>query len=761
LVVSLAASAAYVDYWATNFTTSKKFNYRMRQSLDIGWKFYKGTPSGTPYQTAYSDASWHNADVPHPFDEYTVTPTQFGYDGDAWYRKTFTLPDTSAGKKVLIEFEAVMQTADVYVNGQHVGLHDNSGYTEFMFDITPYVNRTGPNVLAVKANNHNVDSIPPGTAPDYCMYGGIYRDVWLYETDSVHIPLWKQYISTPTVSTGSASVKVVTTVANDKKQAQTCTVTYVILDSTGAQVATQSAQQSVPAGGTSVFTMNSTISSPKLWSVSSPYLYKVYTTVSVGGAIIDDFWERFGVRTIVWSTTNGLLLNGARVQVIGINLHQDFGWVQNAVPTSRHYKIIEELKDAGFNAMRGSHYPRDPSFYDACDELGMLLIFEAPSSGWDKPVYPAGFWTRQINNWRTMVISAYNHPCIIGFGYFNEPNDANDAFTPYFTQMKQFADSIDPGLPRYVANYRVQFARVLALCSFFGANYYAPTFNPAVPVMNTEYIGNASAWRGDSAGEESWSQLAWTTYMQYYNQQPRIAGSFLWCLMDYWPNGAKGYVDRCHVPKRGYYMFRKNLTGKADDNFVTGTATKISLEPDLTDLRADGSDFSRIVVALRNNSGQCINSNKSVTLSFSGTSAILCGPTTITTIAGKLGVVVRASETAGATRIIATSSGLASDTITITTHAVDEAPVIASRPIGISTIKKLTPYTIAISRSGIVVDKLPAGAMIRVYTIQGSVVALLGSDSHVRLHMTIAPGVYFSRLEENGVCLNVRKNVVR
>jgi hypothetical protein len=764
LACSFASSAAYVDYWATNFTTSKKFNYRVRQSFDMGWKFYKGTPSGTPYQTTYSDASWHNADVPHSFDEYTVAPDNGYYDGDAWYRKTFTLPDTSAGKKVVIEFEGVMQTADVYVNGQFVGRHDNSGYTEFMFDITAFVNRTGTNVIAVKDNNHNVDSIPPGISPDYCLHGGIYRDVWLWETDSVHVPLWKQYVSTPTVSTSSAAVKVVTTLANDKKQAQTCTVTYVILDSTGAQVATQSAQQSVPAGGTSVFTMNSTISSPKLWSTTTPYLYKVYTTVSVGGVIIDDFWERFGARTITWSNTNGLLINGTRVQVIGTCLHQDFGWVQNAVPTSRYYKIIEEIKDAGFNAYRCSHYPRDPSFYDACDETGMIIVFETPSSGWGKSSYPAGFWTRSINCWREMVVQAYNHPCIIGFGYMNEPYQDQQDFSPYFAQEKQFADSIDPNLPKYYANCNCyDRAGAQNLCTFFGANYWAPTSvaGVTVPVMTTEYIGFATAVRGDQANEDNWGAQAWSSYQQWLGDGPRDAGSFLWCMMDYKPGDTRGYVDRCHVPKRGWYLLRKNLTGKADDNYVTGTATMVSLEPDLTDLRADGSDFSRIVVALRNASGQCINSNKSVTLSLSGTGAVLCGPTTITTIAGKLGVVVHASETAGTTKIIATSSGLASDTITLTTHALNENPVIALRPIGINTIKKMATYHFAISRYGIIADRIPAGALLKVYNTLGSVVATLGGNLPSHIRTSIAPGIYFSRLEENGVCLNTRVNVVR
>ena len=761
---AFSASSAYVDYWAANFTTSKKFSYRVRQSLDVGWKFYKGTPSGTPYQTAYNDASWHAADVPHTFDEYTIAPDQGYYHGDGWYRKSFTLPDTTKGKKVFIEFEGVMLTAQVWVIGQFAGVNDNSGYTEFQLDITGLVNRTGTNVLTVKANNQGEDSIPPGAAPDYEFYGGIYRDVWLWETDSVHVPLWKQYVSTPAATASSATVNVNTTVQNDKNQAQTCTVSYIIFDSSGAQKATQSSQQSVPAGGTAKFAMSSAIASPTLWSPSHPYLYKVYTTVSAGGKVVDDFWERFGARTLTWSATNGFLLNGQRIQVRGANLHQDYGWVQNAVPTSRHYMNLQEIKGMGFNAMRASHYPRDPSFYDACDEMGVLLVFEMPSSGYGHSSYPAAFWTRAINCYREMIPQAYNHPCIIGFGYFNEPYQNQSDFSPYFAQMKAFADSIDPNLPKYYADCNCyDRAGAANLCTFFGSNYWAPSSIAGVtlPNMNTEYIGFAAAARGDTLGENAWSDSAWAQFSYYENQQPRVAGSFLWCLMDYHPGDKRGYMDRCHVPKRGYYMFRKNLTNVADDNCIPGTATRVSLEPDLTDLRADGSDFSRIVVAIRNDAGKCIYSGASVTLKLTGTSALLCGPATITEIAGKLGIVVRAGEIAGATEIVASSSGLKSDSIAITTHALNENTTAAHPLVAPGSLMQRVPCSIIISRSGIIAGNIPAGSTVRVYTTRGDVVATLGAGRHARLRMSVAPGVYFTKLQGNGLYSTIAGYAVR
>lgn len=510
--------------------------------------------------------------------------------------------------------------------------------------------------------------------------------------------------------------------------------------------------------------MSSALATPTLWSPSHPYLYKVYTTVSVGGKIVDDFWERFGARTLTWSTTNGFLLSGQRIQVRGANLHQDYGWAQNAVPTSRFYMNLQEIKDMGFNAMRGSHYPRDPSFYDACDEMGVMLVFEMPSSGYGHSSYPAGFWTRAITCYKDMIVQAYNHPSIIGFGYFNEPYQDQNDFSGYFAQMKAFADSIDPNLPKYYADCNCyDRASTAQLCTFFGSNYWSPASVGGVtlPNMNTEYVGFAAAARGDTAAENAWGDTAWAQFSMYESQQPRVAGSFLWCLMDYHPGDKRGYLDRCHVPKRGYYLFRKNLTGVADDNCIPGTATRISLEPDLTDIRADGSDFTRIVVAIRNDEGKCIYSGANVTLNLTGTSAVLVGPTSITEIAGKLGILVKASETAGTAKLVASSNGIKSDSIYIVSHAPIQAVTAAKSPVIPSPGSRSAPYSIAISRSGIIAGNIPAASTVKVYNVKGSIIAILGPGNHSRIKATIAPGVYFSRIKGEGDCLGIRKYVVR
>jgi beta-galactosidase len=158
-----------------------------------------------------------------------------------------------------------------------------------------------------------------------------------------------------------------------------------------------------------------------LWSPANPALYRAYTTVKTVSGVVDDYSSTFGIRTLSWSPSNGFSLNGARFAIEGVCEHQSIAWVQNAVPDSRWPVEFAMIKDAGYNAVRCSHYPRDPSFYDAADSMGLLLLVEVPSWGYGKGGYSPAFWTRLENCAREMVLRGYNHPSIFLWGLFNEP----------------------------------------------------------------------------------------------------------------------------------------------------------------------------------------------------------------------------------------------------------------------------------------------------------------------------------------------------
>lgn len=751
------AQATNTDYWAKNFTTSKTFQYHFRQSFNKGWRFLQGNGTGTPSAAAFDDASWQRVNVPHS-PSYDAPDKSNFYMGAAWYRKKFALPaNIPAGKKIFIEFGGAMSTAQVWVNGTLAGSHETNGYTSFVIDITNQVSRTDSNVIAVKVDNSHQADVPPGNAwIDYVTFGGIYRNTWLHITDPVYVPQWNQIISTPSVATSSATVNVNTTVANTKSQQSSCSVTYKIFNSNGDQVSTQTAEQTIAANSKFTFKMTSAISAPAIWTTATPNLYKIVTTISVDGVPVDDYIDRFGVRSLAWSKDSGCILNGKRFFINGANLAQDMGWVHAAVPVSRFYKMVESLKYAGFNLMRCSHFPRDPSFYEACDELGLLLVVENPTWGHSHTSYSSLFWTRMLGAFKEMVLQGNNHPSIIGYGYFNEPGGD---FSAYYAQMKLIADSINTGLFKFVTNNPYNDYDLRSI-DFYGKQYSG--YPPNLPALATEYLGFSGANRGDQAAEDKYFSDA-QSQLQGIQNDKKLAGGVLWCFRDYWGFGdgggistlhdsKLGIVDQCYVPKRSYYAYRKlNLGVSDDDNSIAGTATKVSLEPDNTYLRADGSDISRIIVAIRDNSGKCITSTASVTLSLSGTSCTLFGPTTVNVTAGKLGIVIRSTETAGTTTVTAKSNGLTDGTVAISTYpAVETVPVIQtprSTPVISKKQYTITPV-VALPGTGKLGFHVPDGKSILVYDVSGRLVASEHRSARAIQSRQFSQGVYFVKVQE-------------
>ena len=408
--------------------------------------------------------------------------------------------------------------------------------------------------------------------------------------------------------------------------------------------------------------------------------------------------------------------------------------------------------------MRCSHYPRDPSFYDACDELGLLLFVEAPSWGWSHTSYSTTFWNRLFGAYREMLVQGNNHPSIIAFGYFNEPYVD---FGSYFSQMKSIADSINPLIKKYAAinPNGINYPGNLASLDVCGYQYINPPTDIAVAC--TEYLAMGNT-RGDSAAEAQIADTGWKALKVIQSDGPRSAGGVLWCLKDYLgsmygtSNQHLGIVDFCFVPKQGYYMYRKNLTGKADDNPVSGTAAKVSLEPDLTYLRADGTDISRIIIAIRDNNGKCITSNASVTLSVSGSSCTLFGPTTVNVVAGKLGIVVRSTESVGATTITAKSSGLSDGAVSISTYAaVEPTGTIPFSNLSMTGAVKQTTILsplLSMAGNGITYAPLLRGKQVFVYNVSGHLVASSQHYLQSNDFRKFAPGLYLVKVK------NVEKN---
>jgi hypothetical protein len=778
--------------------------------FNLDWKFYKGTPTGMPQNLKYDDGAWTTVSVPHSasYDPPTVAG-EIGFYGSPgapnvnfWYRKKFVCPVSA--RKVFIHFEAVMQSVIVYVNGTQVGAHYNSGYTGFFYDISNNVSSGDSTCIAVRVNINNDVTIPPGgnnwttnngSAPDYFLFSGIYRNVWLLFKDSVYVPLRGQRTAT-TGTMASPTVHAVTSVRNDAKTAKNVSVALTVRNAAGASVATKSATLSIPATNTSNFDMTTNaIVSPSLWSPGSPTLYSLLTVVIVDGAVVDSVVEPIGLRFYSWSanTPGGLLVNGTLTELKGVCMAQFMGWIENAVPDSRYAKQVAMIKEMGSNSIRTAHYPRGEAFYHACDSLGILVLVECPNWGYNGAF--AGvttFWSRLNSADSAMVLDAYNHPSIYGWSLFNEPTENN--LTTQFASENAIVHGIEAVAPAgrvtLVANY---VGNIMYPMDIYGMNYTTST-STNLPIINTEnyqnfyraYVRGNEMDRDVSNSSEANSE--WSFMNNVWSTTDKCGGSYFWCFMDYcsYRNqvGREGLVDRLYIPKNVYFMFRKNLTGKATDYWANGTATKVELTADLTALKADGSDISLVVATLRDGNNQCVQQNCNITFAATpGTSvaALYTGhsasptfgnPVTVGVEGGRAGILLRTSRTPGSITVTATNScGLATVSTTLVSTAVNNSipplpwSVVSARTDShMKTCDALRLKTVYPGKY--IAISFPSGVKktVRIIDYRGKTMAsytLKNGMPTLVDHNVTGIGIFYAIWDDNGRRMLARLNIIR
>jgi beta-galactosidase/beta-glucuronidase len=679
-----------------------------RQSLNFNqaWQFMLGDQTGAQ-ATTYDDSAWTTVGLPHSFSRPYFLWTQF-YMGYGWYRKHFTSPAQWSGKRIFIEFEGAFQDAQVYVNGTSVGEH-LGGYTGFSYDITSAV-VTGDNVVAVRLNNNWNAQIAP-RAGDHTFSGGIYRDVHLVVTDPLHVTWYGTFVTTPTVSTSSATVEVQTEVRNDSAAAATCTVRTDIVDSTGTTVATTSSTQTVAAATSITFDQTTpAIANPSLWHPDHPTLYQALTTLSNGSTAVDTFTTPFGIRSISW-TTSGFNINGSHYYLHGVDVHQDHAGWGDGVTNAGFMRDVQMVKTAGFNYIRGSHYPKDPAFVDACDQLGVILWSENPFWGMGGATgegswltaasYPnnaadqAPFEASITNTLTDMIRILRNHPSIAAWSMSNEPFDTATATIPNMRALLKtevdLTHQLDPTRPAGIGGAQRPLGanRIDTIGDVAGYNGDGATQaafqNPGFPSIINEY-GSVSATRpGDY--DAGWGLLASTLTNGFPTEYTWRSGQALWCMFDHGSVGGTsletmGIVDYFRLPKRAWYWYRNAYGGIAAPTWpVAGTAAALKLTADKTTLAAvDGTDDAQIVVTVVDGSGNAINNNVTVTLSIeSGPGEFPTGPSItftppssspqsdIAIMDGTAAIEFR-SYYAGTTVIRATATGLTDGTITITSE---------------------------------------------------------------------------------------------
>ena len=397
---------------------------RQVYNFNPGWRFFKGDIHGAE-SVDFDDRSWTIVSTPHTVE---LMPAEASgcrnYQGPAWYRKHFVLPAETKGKRVLIHFEAAMGKQVLYLNGKRIQEHVG-GYLPFTLDLTTNGIQAGDScLLAIFVDNSNDKSFPPGKPQytlDFAYHGGIYRDVWMIAKSPVSItdPLDSQtvagggvFVHFDKISEKSAQVYVNTELQNDNQHTETVTVETTLTDADGKVIKRTSGKLSLKSGEKKIIRQQIEVKSPKLWSPDAPYLYKVQSRIKKGNQSIDGGITRIGIRLAEFRGKDGFWLNGKPfVQLVGANRHQDFAYVGNALPNSQQWRDAKRLRDAGCTIIRVAHYPQDPSFMDACDELGMFVIVATP--GWQ-------YWNKDVKfgelvhqNTREMIRRDRNHPSVL------------------------------------------------------------------------------------------------------------------------------------------------------------------------------------------------------------------------------------------------------------------------------------------------------------------------------------------------------------
>jgi len=581
-------------------------------SFDSAWKFHLGDVSGAQGAT-FDDSTWTSLDVPHDwsislaFNQSSAATYEGGYldGGLGWYRKTFSLPASSSGQKVFVQFDGVYMDSTVYLNGTQVCARPY-GYASFECDLTSGAKADGSNVLAVKVNNQLPSS-------RWYSGSGIYRHTWLKTVNPVRVAYTGTQVTTPTVSATSATVNVAVTVQNDGTTDQSVTVASSVRDAAGTEVGKgSSAATSVTAGKTASVTHTATVSNPKLWSPSSPTLYSVVTTVSVGGSVVDTYTTPLGIRTFAFDASTGFSLNGTKMKLNGTCNHHDLGALGSAVNNRAIEKRLQMLKDMGVNALRTSHNPPAPELLDIADRLGLMVMDEAFDCWYaGKHTYDYG---RFFNDWYDKDVQGYvardrNHPSVIIWSIGNEVAQAGDKTTVQKLITSVHAkDTTRPITQAYAAWVGVD--SITGLEDLVGINY-APdrydsvhTSNPTYKMIASEsssalrsrgiYNNNNNQESSYDDSAASWGHTAETSWKNV-NTRDWIAGEFIWTGFDYigeptpyeWPSKSSyfGAIDTAYFPKDVYYFYQSKWNASGTTmvhivpmnwtNWTAGQAVKV------------------------------------------------------------------------------------------------------------------------------------------------------------------------------------------
>ena len=566
--------ASNVHASLTERLEGKYLRSRVKLRIDEGWKVQTGNVPGAQ-ATAFDDAAWATTNVPHDMSITLVSTKDSDPGVIGWYRKHFTLPPGFAGKKVIVQFDGVYHDSKIYLNGTEVG-SQRFGYVSFCCDLTPYLNATGDNVLAVFVDNLT------SRRSHFYSGTGIYRHVWLIATDLVHIRNWGTAVTTPMVAVAQSQIRVQSDVVNELATPQTRTVETTIYDEDHKALQTVATSLTIPAQGTETCVQTLMLSACKLWSPATPVRYYAYSRILNQTTPTDDYVSPFGIREIKISATAGLTINGVPTKLKGVCIHHTLVPAGAAVPDAMWERTIKELLASGCNSIRTSHNPQSPAFYDYCDGLGMMVMDEWCDK-WSQ-TNAGSFYADFDQVWQKDLTSFIerdrNHPSIVIWSLGNEVAAAAkvpDYIPNTLKMLVPFARKLDNTRPYTHAcvsgwNDAPGLAALADVEDIVGVNYQDFLFgaihaaNPNAVICGTEQ----DPYAVPQSNVPTWYSVRNTPY---------VIGHHLWTGVDYLGEakdklgGTSGFLDNCIFRKSWFYYQQSQWSDSPMVHITIGNGT--------------------------------------------------------------------------------------------------------------------------------------------------------------------------------------------
>lgn len=414
----------YVVICSTSlFGQQKNSVSEVNYTINEAWKFSRENAIES-YKIDFSDKNWETVSIPHTWNDVDVMDEKPGYHRAAcWYRRQIYIGKEANGKNTIIHFDGANQVVDLYVNEKLVGKHIG-GYSAFNFDITQYIQVGKSNLIAIKVDNSYNENIPPLTA-DYTFFGGINRPISLSFVNPIHISTDDfassgVYISTPSVTEKEATVAIKTVIKNTHLKKYKIQIIQKYCNPKGEILHVVTNKVILNAGESKTFESKPVlIKNPELWSPGNPKIYSVITTLITNkNEIIQEKINNFGLRWFEFNPENGFYLNGNPLKLIGVNRHEVYDKIGNALPDEMHLRDINLIKEMGCNFLRISHYPQDQYILNLCDKLGIITMIEIPII--NAITENEAFLNNSLFMAEEMVKQNFNHPSLVTWAYMNE-----------------------------------------------------------------------------------------------------------------------------------------------------------------------------------------------------------------------------------------------------------------------------------------------------------------------------------------------------